>query len=60
MFIRLQLPQHSAYDNTFFWSGECLDNEVLYSIVFYKLLLTKNYFITDYFLMQTLFNKMAR
>ena len=26
MFLRL--PQHSAYDDNFFWSGECRDNEV--------------------------------
>ena len=28
MFLRLRLPRHSAYDDTFFWSGECRDNEV--------------------------------
>ena len=28
MFLRLRLPLHSAYDDTFFWSRECRDNEV--------------------------------
>ena len=28
MFLRLRLPRHSDYDDTFFWSGECRDNEV--------------------------------
>ena len=28
MFFRLLLPRRSAYDDTFFWSGECQDNEV--------------------------------
>ena len=28
MFLRHRLPRHSAYDDTFFWSGECRDNEV--------------------------------
>ena len=27
MFLWLRLPQHSTYDDTFFWSEECPDNE---------------------------------
>ena len=36
MFPWLQLPQHSAYDDTFFWSGECHDNEVLFYLLYTK------------------------
>ena len=28
MFLRLRLPQHSAHEDTFFWSEECRNNEV--------------------------------
>ena len=28
MFLRPRLPRHFTYDDTFFWSGECRDNEV--------------------------------
>ena len=28
MFLRLRLLRHFAYDDTFFWSGECRDKEV--------------------------------
>ena len=28
MFLRLWLPRYPTYDDTFFWSGVCRDNEV--------------------------------
>ena len=27
LILRLRLPRHCAYDDTFFWSEECPDNE---------------------------------
>ena len=35
MYLRLRLPRHSAYDDTFFWSGECQYNEVQLYFVFF-------------------------
>ena len=44
MFLQLRLPQHSAYDDTFFWSRERRDTEVrlyLKSTPWQKVLLFK-------------------
>ena len=40
MFHGLRLLWHSAYDDTFFWYGECRDNEVR---LYFNLLKGKNY-----------------
>ena len=43
MFLRLRLPRHSAYNDTFFWSGDRRDNEVrLYSQI---LVISKSYLL---------------